>query len=74
MSSGWSLCVHLEGKAKDKDVVSICDLPELIGFMGIMAINKKEDKGVVHFMCSGKWDKGLLKPIKANFIVSPPIG
>jgi hypothetical protein len=62
------------GKSKNKDVVSICNLLELISFIGIIAINKKEDGGVVHFMCSGKWDKGLLKPIKANFIVSPPIG
>ena len=61
-------------ESKDEYVVFICNWAELISFMGIITIKKEEDRGIVHFVCVGKWDKYFLKPFEAKFIISPPIG
>lgn len=61
-------------KCENEDVVFVRDCPELISFMGIMAIEEKKDGGIVYLVCIGKWDECLLKPLEAKLVVGLPIG
>jgi len=71
---GLELVGAFGGESEDKDVMLVCGCAELISFMRIVAIDEEEDGVVVQLVGGGKWDEGLLKPLKAKFVVSPPIG
>ena len=61
-------------ESEDEDIVFICNFPEIISFMRIMAINKEENAGIIDLVCTSKWDECFLKPFEAKFIVSLSIG
>ena len=71
---GLELVGAFGGESKDKNVMLVCSCVELIGFVRILAIEEEEDGVVIQLVGGGKWDEGLLKPLEAKFVVSPPIG
>jgi hypothetical protein len=66
--------VHALGREGEDDYVGFKhELPELIRFVRVVAVDEEEDWVVIHLVGGGEGDESLLEPTQAESVVGPPI-
>jgi hypothetical protein len=63
----------LRRESQYENVMLVYNCSELIGFMRIMLIEEEENGCIACLIGGSTWDKGFLKPLEAEFVVSPSV-